>query len=41
MNRPTVFVCEAEPVAVAGLRWFLQETDAFALVGQASTIHFD
>ena len=38
MNRPTLFVCEAEPVAVAGLRWFLEETDEFALVGQASTI---
>lgn len=38
MNRPTLFVCEAEPVAVAGLRWFLEDTDEFALVGQASTI---
>ena len=38
MNRPTLFVCEAEPVAVAGLRWFLEETDEFTLVGQASTI---
>ncbi len=38
MNRPTLFVCEAEPVAVAGLRWFLAETNEFALVGQASTI---
>ena len=38
MNRPTLFVCEAEPVAVAGLRWFLEKTDEFALVGQASTI---
>ena len=38
MNQPTLFVCEAEPVAVAGLRWFLEETDEFTLVGQASTI---
>lgn len=38
MNRPTLFVCEAEPVAVAGLRWFLAETNEFEIVGQASTI---
>jgi len=38
MNRPTLFVCEAEPVAVAGLRWFLSETNEFEIVGQASTI---
>jgi len=38
MNRPTLFVCEAEPVAVAGLRWFLTETNEFEVVGHASTI---
>jgi len=38
MNRPTLFVCEAEPVAVAGLRCFLAETNEFEIVGQASTI---
>ena len=38
MNRSTVFVCEAEPVAVAGLRWYLAETNEFELVGHASTV---
>jgi two-component system nitrate/nitrite response regulator NarL len=38
MNRPTLFVCEAEPATVAGLRWFLAETNEFEIVGQASTI---
>ena len=37
-NRPTVFVCETEPVVVAGLRWFLDETQEFALVGQATSV---
>lgn len=37
LKRPTVFVCEAEPVAVAGLRWFLEETKEFELVGHASS----
>lgn len=38
MNRPTLFVCESEPAAVAGLRWFLSDTNEFEVVGQASTI---
>ena len=38
MIRPTLVVCEAEPVAVAGLLWFLADTNEFALAGHASTI---
>lgn len=38
LNRPSVFVCESEPVAIAGLRWFLAETNEFALIGQASSM---
>ena len=37
-NLPTVFLCEAEPASVAGLRWYLEETKEFALIGQASTL---
>lgn len=37
-NRSTVFVCEAEPVAIAGLRWFLSEFPDVALVGHATTV---
>jgi DNA-binding NarL/FixJ family response regulator len=37
-NRPTVFVVEAEPAALTGLRWYLAETAEFELVGQSSTI---
>lgn len=37
-NLPTVFLCEAEPAAVAGLRWFLSETNEFSLVGHTSSI---
>ena len=38
MNRPTLFVCESEPAAVAGLRGYLSDTNEFELVGQASTV---
>jgi DNA-binding NarL/FixJ family response regulator len=38
LNRPTVYVCESEPVAIAGLRWFLAEANEFELVGHASTV---
>lgn len=37
-NRPTVFVCEAEPVAIAGLRWYLEQTGEFEIVGHAAAI---
>lgn len=37
-NRPTVFVCETEPAAIAGLRWFLNETNEFSLVGHATSV---
>ncbi|MBI2686105.1 MAG: response regulator transcription factor [Acidobacteria bacterium] len=38
LNLPKIFVCESEPVAVAGLRWFLGETNEFELAGHASSI---
>lgn len=38
LNRPTVFVCEAEPVAVAGLRCFLSDIDEFELLGHAASV---
>ena len=37
-NRPTVYICEAEPVALAGVRWFLNETGEFEIVGHAATM---
>lgn len=37
-NRPTVFVCETEPAAIAGLRWFLDDTQEFSLVGHATSV---
>lgn len=37
-NRITVFVCEAEPATVAGLRWSMAKSDEFELVGQSSNI---
>jgi len=37
-NLPTVFLCEAEPASIAGLRWYLEETKEFVLIGQASTL---
>ncbi|HEU0120422.1 MAG TPA: response regulator transcription factor [Bryobacteraceae bacterium] len=37
-NRPTVFVCDAEPASIAGLRWFLGETSEFEVIGEASTV---
>jgi DNA-binding NarL/FixJ family response regulator len=37
MNRCTVFICDAEPAAVAGLRWFLSEHSEFEVIGVAST----
>jgi two-component system, NarL family, nitrate/nitrite response regulator NarL len=38
LNRPTVYVCESEPVAIAGLRWFLEETKEFELIGHAAAV---
>lgn len=32
-NRATLYICEAEPATVAGLRWFLAETQEFQVVG--------
>lgn len=37
-NLPTVFLCEAEPATVAGLRWYLEQNKEFALIGQASSL---
>jgi DNA-binding NarL/FixJ family response regulator len=37
-NQPTVFVCESEPAAIAGLRWFLSQAEEFEFVGHCSTI---
>jgi DNA-binding NarL/FixJ family response regulator len=37
-NRTTVVVCEAEPIAVAGLRSCFDESEEFTLTGHASTV---
>jgi DNA-binding NarL/FixJ family response regulator len=37
-NRTTVVVCESEPVAIAGLRSYLDDKKDFALIGHAGSI---
>lgn len=37
MKRPTVFVCESEPAALAGVRWFLEGTGEFDVAGDATS----
>lgn len=34
MKPPTVFVCEAEPAAIAGLRWYLSGNGCFQVAGE-------